>query len=594
MAAKRTPEPAAPCPVETFARDVVAGKVVAGRLVRLACARHLRDLETGHARGLRFDREKAGRAIDFFGFLLLADGEFAGKPFELQPFQRFVVGSLFGWVGADGHRRFRTAYIEQGKGNGKSPLAAGVGLYGLVADGEAGAEVYSAATTRDQASILFRDAKLLAESSPALKHRLKIDKHNIAFEAANSFFRPVSSEHRGLDGKRPHVALIDEVHEHPSALVVDKMRAGTKNRRQALIFEITNSGHDRQSVCWHHHEYSRKILEGVLQDDSWFAYVCGLDPCAKHQGEGREFPDDTCPDCDHWTDEACWPKANPGLGHIIRPKYLREQVREAQGMPSKEGIVKRLNFCLWTEGVTAWLPAELWATGKRPVDAAALRGQRCWAGLDLSNRFDLNALVLVFRDEDAAPRAPAEGEPAAGLPKSTGRYTLLPFFWMPRGVVAERSQKDRVDYALWERQGFLRFTEGYVTDYGVVEAFIRDDLAGLYQIQEVAYDPYNATQMAVSLGTYGILMVEFSQNMRNYNEPSKEFEALLRCGRLTHGDHPVLNWQAGNVAVATDRNRNIRPVKPDDQAKKVDGVQAAVMGLARAMLAPDAPSISFL
>ncbi len=237
--------------------------------MRQACQRHLNDLTEGPERGLRFDKELAQHAIDFFpAFLRLVEGDNADKEFELQPFQQFIVGSIFGWLAEDGYRRFRTAYVEIGKGNGKTPMAAGIGLYGLCFDDEAGAEIYSAAVTRDQAKILFSDAEKMAKASSALRRLISFNVANLAVLGTNSFFRPISSEARALDGKRVHMALIDEIHEHPNPLVVDKMRAGTKARRQALIFEITNSGYDRHSVCWTHHELSTKVLSGIIENDS--------------------------------------------------------------------------------------------------------------------------------------------------------------------------------------------------------------------------------------------------------------------------------------------------------------------------------------
>jgi len=267
--AKRKPKP--DHPTTAYARAVTVGQILAGRLVRLACERHLRDLKEGSARGLRFSEEKADAALKFFDFLQLAEGDHAGKPFKLEPFQQFIIGSLFGWRGPDGHRRFRTAFIEIGKGNGKSPLAAAIGLYGLVADEEGAAEIYAAATMKDQAKILFRDAENMVAASPYLSEIVQQNVNNLSVAATNSFFRPCSSEKKGLDGKRVHMALLDEIQEHPSPLVVDKMSAGTKGRRQALIFEITNSGFSRLTICWYHHEYSAKVLEQVFDDDSWFA-----------------------------------------------------------------------------------------------------------------------------------------------------------------------------------------------------------------------------------------------------------------------------------------------------------------------------------
>lgn len=567
---KRQPAGAS-CPVERYARAVVGGEVVAGRLVRLACERHLRDLDAGHERGLRWDAAAAERAFQFFGLLSLpCDGELDGKPFKLEPFQEFIVGSLFGWKGEDGYRRFRTAYVEQGKGNGKTPLAAGIGLYGLVADGEAGAEIYSGATTAFQAGILFRDAKRMVTASAALAPRLEVLEHNIAYPRTDSFFRPVSSEHRQLSGPRPHMALIDEVHEHPNALVVDKLRAGTKGRRQALVFEITNSGHDRTSVCWAHHEYSRKILEGSLANDSWFAYVCGLDPCADCRAKGKDMPDETCGKCDRWDDEATWPKANPNLGVSITLKYLREQVAEAKGMPTKEGIVKRLNFCLWTESETAWLPRELWALGAVPVRVRP--GARCHGGLDMAAKLDLAAFALAF-------------------PDGAGGVDLLAWFWIPEATADAREKADKVPYRVWAREGRVKLTPGNVVDPNVIEKDIQG-LAGQYQLESVRYDQWNATQMALNLQQYGLTMVEFAQSPANYNEPTREFERLLKAGKLRHGAHPVLDWCASNVTVLTDRRGLVRPVKPEAQsAKKVDGIQAAVMALAGLITTPDETSV---
>ncbi len=291
-------------PVTRYATDIVKGKIIANKWVKLACKRHLKDLKR---RDIYFDEIAADHIIDFFEeFLVFYEGEFDGKSFILTPHQKFIVGSIFGWKRKDGLRRFRTAYIEEAKGNGKSPLAGGIGLYGLTFDDEPGGEIYSAATTRDQAGILFRDARLYAEGSESLKEMLVIDRHNIANLESNSFFRPVSSEHKGLDGKKPHMALIDEIHEHPNDLVVRKMSAGTKTRRQALIFEITNAGYDRHSICYQHHEHTAKILEGIIKDDAWFGLMSGLDVCDKCEAKGKTIPQDGCPDCDDWRNPKVW------------------------------------------------------------------------------------------------------------------------------------------------------------------------------------------------------------------------------------------------------------------------------------------------
>lgn len=526
-----------------YATAVVAGDIVAGPWVRLACERHLRDLDHGVERGLRFDEQLAARAIAFIECLTLADGEHVGQPFRLQPWQAFVVGSLFGWLGADGYRRFRTAYVEIGKGNGKTPLGAAIALYCSIADGEAGAECYCAAVSREQAGIAFRDVKRFAEASPALAARLKIDTNNVAYHATGSYIRPVSSEGRGLDGKRVHLALVDELHEHPSSLVVDKMRAGTKGRRQALIVEITNSGYDRHSVCWDHHEFSIKVVQGVLDNDSWFGFVCALD-------EG-----------DDWlSDPTCWIKTNPNLGVSITQKYLEEQVAEARDMPSKRNIVARLLFCVWTEQSSIWLPIEIWDRGAEPVDLAMLSGRDCFGALDLASTGDIAAFVLTF--------PPAEyGE----------RWHVLPRFFCPEEGIRLRAKRDGVPYQQWVDEGYLIATAGNVIDY----AFIRDAVqrdAERFHIVRIAFDRWNATHLVQELQSDGFDMVAFGQNVAAMAAPVREIEKLARGGELVHGGHPVLRWMVSNIAPYTDPSGNTKFDK-GRSGDKIDGAVALAMGV---------------
>jgi phage terminase large subunit-like protein len=567
------------CPVKQYAEDVGSGKILANRLVRLACKRHLRDLEDGPSRGLFFDHKTANRAIEFFPKLLVFyEGEWDNKPFVLMPWQKFIVGNLFGWKSEDGFRRFRTAYIEASKGAGKTPLASGIGLYGLVMDDEPGCEIYSAATTRDQAGILFRDAKAFVEGSPALLRRLTVDKNNIAYTEKNSYFRPLSSEHRGLDGKRPHIALIDEIHEHPNALVVDKMRAGTKGRRQALIVEITNSGYDRHSVCYQHHEHSEKILEGVFENDSWFAYITGLDVCEKCSADGKTIPVDGCPDCDSWKDESKWIKANPSLDVIIPRKYLREQVAEASEMPSKENIVKRLNFNIWTESVTKWLSLEKWNACGDAVDPEALKGRTCYGGLDLSSTTDITAWVLVFPPE-----------------KIGGKYSVLCRFFIPEDNMRERSRRDHVPYDLWTKQGFITATPGGIIDYAFVLDQIRKD-AEYYDIAELAFDRWGSQKITTDLQDIGFevegkkSLIQFGQGFASMAAPTKELEKMVLSGEIAHGGNPVMTWMISNAVVRTDPAGNMK-VDKSKSTERVDGVIGLVMGIARAMLKNDTTSI---
>jgi phage terminase large subunit-like protein len=548
-------------PVLEYCNEVLAGRILAGKLVRLACERHLKDLNTGAARGLKWDLAAALRAIQFFPDVLrLAEGDHAGKPFVLNLWQKFVIGSLYGWKGEDGKRRFRIAYIEVGKGNGKSPMAGGVGLYMLTADGEASAECYAAATTREQASILFSDAVKMVDQSPALSARIiqsgKQKVFNLAHMASGSFFRPVSSEGKGLDGKRVHYAALDEIHEHPNATVVDKMRAGTKGRSQALIFEITNSGFDRKSVCRHHHDYSRQVLEGSLQNDAWFAYVCGLDKD------------------DDWRNEKVWVKPNPNLGVSIGHKYLREQVLEAVGIPSKENIVKRLNFCIWTEQSERWMPVEVWngCGGLGAIDENALMKRKVFGALDLASKVDIASLAMVFPPEDP-----------------NGIYQALFRHWVPKDNVRRRAERDGVPYADWIDQGLITATEGNITDYDVIRRDI-NALGDRFAFQEIAFDPWNATQLATQLSGDGFTMVEFRQGFQSMTEPTKQLMALCLAKKINHGDNAVLRWMASNVAVKQDPAGNLKPDK-GKSTEKIDGIVALIMALGRAIVQPDLESV---
>jgi phage terminase large subunit-like protein len=560
--------------VTAYAKDVAAGRVIAGWLVRLACARHLRDMVEGPRRGLTWDLSAALHVIGFFGEVLkLNGGQFEGKPFILGPWEAFIVGSLFGWKGPDGFRRFRTAYLEIGKGNGKSPIAAGIGHFMLLADGEARAEVYAAASKKDQAMILFRDAVAMWQQSPALQARLKpsgTGQHiwNLAYLEQSGFFRPISSDD-GQSGPRPHCGLLDEIHEHKDSQVADLMRAGTKFRRQALIVEITNSGLDRQSICYNHHDYSIDVLQaGKAADqgfnDSWFAYVCTLDPCETCRAEGARQPTEGCDTCDDWRDSRVWKKANPNLGVSITEKYLSELVREAEGMPAKQNVVKRLNFCIWVQEIERAIPMDAWDRAGAPLDPATLRGRRCFAGLDLARVDDLSALALLFPPVD-------EGEP----------WAVLPFFWCPADNVVGRS-KNGVPYDVWVRDGLITATPGNVTDY----AFIRTDileLAGLYQIEECVFDRTFAGEIIQELESEGLTMVQFGQGFLSMAAPSAELLRLVKSADLHHGGNPVLRWNASNLVMRVDPAGNLKPDK-ERSRDKIDGMTALCNALGRAQL----------
>jgi phage terminase large subunit-like protein len=543
-------------PVTEYANDVLDGRIIAGPWVRLACRRHLSDLERTDLVWNLGSAKKLGSAkwtLAFFPEVLrLNGGQFEGLPFDLQPWQQFIVGSLFGWKLPNGTRRFQTAFIECAKSSGKSPLAAGIGLFMLTADGEARAECYSCATKKDQAMVLFRDAVAMRDQSPKLSSMLTKSGvgekcWNLSHHKSGSWFRPISSEDTGQSGPRPHCALIDELHEHKSDVVVNMMRAGLKWRRQPLVFEITNSGFDRHSVCYQHHQYSTQVLEDVRQNDRWFAYIAALD-------EG-----------DDWRDERVWKKANPNLGVSVGLDYLRGRVTEAQAMPAVENVVRRLNFCEWTEQSERAISMEVWDQGGAPIDIAALRNRPCFGGLDLARVNDLSALVLLFPPK-------ADDEP----------WKVLPFFWVPEDDIRTRSQRDRVPYDVWVRQGFIYSTPGNTTDYSFIQAAIVE-LASVYDIQGIAFDRTFAGEIVQHLQQElgEDRLIQFGQGFLSMAAPTAEMLRLVKAGELQHGGHPVLRWNASNLAVAIDPAGNMKPDKAKS-TEKIDGISALcnALGLA--------------
>jgi phage terminase large subunit-like protein len=563
--------------VARYCLDVLTGNVPVGRLVYLAVERHVRDLVDGEKRGLVYDDSATSYVVEFFEkFLVLAEGEHAGKPFLLSPWQQFVLAMLFGWKTADGFRRFRTAYLEIGKGNGKSPLAAGILLFLLIADGEESAEIYSAAVTKDQAKILFRDAENMRAASPWLRQKIAAHRNNLSVASTASFARPISSEKRGLDGKRVHGALIDELHEHPSDVVVNKMRAGTKGRRQALIFMITNSGFDRETVCYYQHEYSRKVLESIIEAESHFAYVCHLDACEECQANGYTQPKEGCNNCDSWLDRDVWIKANPNLGISIGVKYLDEQIQEAVAIPTKEGIVRRLNLCFWTQGEKRAIGAVAWArcAGENSADPVAwrarkiaeLRGRNSFVGVDLGSTDDISGTLFLF---------PVQ----AGVPK----IVVLPFFYCPEDGVALRTHKDRIPYRLWAQLGFLKVTPGNVRD----DDFIRKDIADcgrMFNVREVRFDPYRALLLVNQLQADGFNLVEHRQGFISMTDPVDAVTNMIKKAEFEHGGNPVLTWMADNLVVTADAAGNKKPVKPSNpnSPKKIDGMVALMLAKAAA------------
>ena len=556
--------------VAAFCREVLERRIIAGPDVRNAAQRHLDDLLTGHLRGLVWRQDLADRAIGFFEDVLrLNGGEYEAKPFLLAPWQAFVVGSVFGWYTDDGFRRFSIVYIETGKGSGKSPLAAGIGLYGLVSDGEQRAEIYAAATKRDQAQILFRDAVSMVNLSPGLQSRLVQSGRdekvwNLFYPGTNSFFRTISAD-EGQSGPRPHIGLVDEVHEHKTGTVVNMMLAGRKSRRRAMVAMITNSGSDKKTVCGQYHDLGIRVCSGQEQNDALFAFICSLD-------EGD----------DPFKDESCWPKVNPSLDYrahgqsdgIPGRKYLRDQVREARGLPAKESVVRRLNFCEWTQADSPWIGWDVWSQALERVPMAMLRNRPAVAGLDLSSTTDLTAFVLMFYPTVEDPH-----------------WRVMPYFWIPDHELEEREKRDHVPYRQWIKERWLETTPGRaISKLHVLRRLVQ--ICDHFQVMRIAFDRWRIEDLQQLMVEHSITlppMERFGQGFQDFAPAVDEFERRLlglahdgeegdvvEVETLRHDGNPVMTWNAGNAVIVSDPANN-RKVDKSKSIGRIDGIVAGVM-----------------
>lgn len=495
--------------------------------------------------GSWFDEEAAGRVVEFFErFLRHVKGRWAGCRFELQPWQRDdIIRPLFGWKRKDGTRLYRMAYIEVPRKNGKSTLAAGIALYLLFADGEAGAEIYSAAADRDQAAIVFETAKAMVEASPALKKRAKIYKRSIVVPRTASSYKVLSADAPTKHGLNAHGIVFDELHAQPNRELWDVLATSTGAREQPLIVAITTAGYDRNSICWEQHDYARKVLDGVINDPSFFAYIAAAD------------------ENDDWRDPRTWAKANPGLGVTVKKEYIEQEAKRAMEVPAYQNTFRRLHLNQWTQQDERWLDLAEWDANAHLVVPEKLKGQACYGGLDLASTTDIAALVLLF-------------------PREEGTYDILPFFWIPEDNMREKENRDRVPYSTWVRQGFIYATPGNVIDYAAIRKKI-NELGAVYNIREIGHDPWNATQLALELNGDGFTMVPIRQGFASMSPPTKELLNLVLARKLRHGGNPVLRWMADSMVVKQDPAGNIKPDKSKSTAR-IDGMVALIMAIDRA------------
>lgn len=550
-----------------YAREVVAGNILACKWVKLACRRQLQDLKKSRRKAYpyRFDEEAAIRACFFIELLPHTKGKWArkvaGDPasnrIHLQPWQIFIVCTLFGWLNKrTGLRRYRKAYICVPRKNGKSLLAAGIGLYMFAADGELGAEVYSGATTEKQAWEVFRPARLMAMQTPGLLENFGVSVHakNLHILGNGSRFEPVIG--KPGDGSSPNCAIIDEYHEHATDDQVNTMLTGMGAREQPLLLMTTTAGSDIAGPCYAQQQDLEKVLEGVVEDDELFGIVYTID-----QG-------------DDWTSPEALQKANPNYGVSVFEDFLRSEQLEAVRSSRKQNVFKTKHLNMWVQARVAWMNMEAWnALADPTLKLEDFEGESCWVGLDLSSKIDLSAAVKVFVRQ-------LEEKNRDGEVEEVDHYYVFGRYYVPedRAMVP-----DKRHYQGWVIDGALTATEGAVIDHRRIIADVVEDSES-YQVEEVGFDPYGATQLASELqDDYGITVVEIPQQVRHLSDPMKWVEAMVLAGRLHHDGNPVLTWGVSNVTARVDANDNVFPRK-DRPEYMIDPAVALIMGMARAMV----------
>ena len=533
-----------------YMRGVLDGSVPACSFVKQAVQRQLNDLRRWGPEGgdYYFDEKEASRPCWFIENLTHTKGELAGRAIHLEPWQCFLLTTLFGWKSKAGNRRFRSAYVEVGRGNGKSTLLSGIGLFCLCADHEPGAEVYSFATTREQAKIVFGDAQTMARGNRALQeaYGLEVTAHALYVPATNSTFQAKSAEGSTLDGLNTHLAIIDELHAHKKRDVFDVVETSLGKRRNSLMVSITTAGVDRTGICYEQRTLVTKILSGSLQDESYFGIIYTLDPD------------------DDWKSDEALAKANPNWGVSVRPEVIRALQAKAIATPSAENNFKTKHLDVWCNADVGWMDMNAWdACADESLDESDFDGEPCWLGLDLASTSDMTAKVKIFQRK-------IDG---------SSHYYLFGDYWLPRTAI-ERGVNSQ--YQGWEYLGYLHVCEGPVKDFAEIRDSILED-CGRYSVQSVAYDPFQAVQLSKELSDDGVPMVLCKQTVANLSDPMKQFQALVLDHRLHFNGDPVLTWMVSNVVCHVDVKENIYPRK-DAPENKIDGVVAGIMALSRALL----------
>ena len=523
--------------ITKYINDTIAGREPSGKLARLRVIRHVADLETCYSRGLYFDEAAGMRVINFFKFVKHSKGsDFSGKPFVLSPWQAFDIYCIYGWKRAGGSRRFRYAYTDIARKNGKTTFAASQGLYLLMLDNEPGAEIYTVATKREQARIALDEARNIITRSTDLRKIAQVWQHAVTFEKLGSSMKALSSDANSLDGLNPHGVILDEFHAHKDDLVFNVMKSALGARTNPLMLLLTTAGFNRNSPCYAYRDVAIKVLNGVLVQDDLYASIHTLD-------DEAEFDN-----------PESWVKSNPNLNISVKPEYLHDEFNSAKNNPNQLYNFLTKNLNLWTDSAKNWIPFEYITNSNHGIDD--LDGAKCYGALDLASTGDTTAFAMLFELPD-------------------GRFTYRVIFWMPEMNVEERVKKKGINYDTWIRQGYVRITPGNVTDYDFIRADI-NALASRYKIIKIAFDRWNSSQLVINLMDDGLTMLPFGQGYGSMSAPTKEFERDMLTGKANLEGNPVMTWQLSNVMIARDPAGNIK-IDKEKSSEKVDGPVACVM-----------------
>lgn len=550
MPAKQPKPPSHVEKATQYAREILDGKIIACEWVKLACKRHFDDLEAGV---YTFDEARAEKAATFISLMPHTKGKWAQvKPREphanltvLEPWQCFLVCSVFGWVNADGNRRFKKASLYVPRKNGKSHLAAAIGMYMLCADNEIGAEVYCGATSEKQAWEVFGPARIMANRTPTLvaAFGLEINARNLNVQAQNAKFEPIIGNPG--DGSSPHCAIIDEFHEHRTNALYNSMITGMGAREQPLLLVITTAGEDLSSPCFNDYKTCQQILSGTVDDPEHFALIYTID------------------ENDAWDAEVALIKANPNIGVSVKREFLIARLNEARTNARHQGRFKTKHLNMWVTALDSFFNLESWRKAADPTIALEdFEGERVYIGMDLASKVDMAAIVVLIPPD-------VDG----------GVWNVFAKFYLPEQTV---EQPEKEHYREWRDEGWLTVTEGAIIDFDKIKSDLID-LCRRFECVSLPYDPYQATKLVTELQSEGLPVIEMRATTLNFSDPMKVLDGMIRDGQIAHDGNPILAWMIGNVVARYDANDNVFPRKNREE-DKIDGPVALIMATARAIV----------